>query len=224
VKSRPSVDGLALICDGKGLILRVMHDGIGIEGLMPGMPLEALVDQGSRIKLLNFLVLIRSKGVASNWEINFLHEGLVITLRLAGVKMKDRMLVLGARTLQDDLDLCDTLDEIESEYIAQLRSALKEQFESGDSQIGEDSGLFDEISRLNNDLIALQRNLAKKNAELDRMYTEVKIQATTDQLTGVFNRRGFLEIGDRELARTLRFGHPLSAVMFDIDHVKEIND
>ena len=62
---------------------------------------------------------------------------------------------------------------------------------------------------------------AIQNAEL---HAEVQKQAVTDTLTGLYNRRGFLELGRREVERAMRFGHPLTALMFDIDLFKQIND
>jgi diguanylate cyclase (GGDEF)-like protein/PAS domain S-box-containing protein len=48
--------------------------------------------------------------------------------------------------------------------------------------------------------------------------------ATTDGLTGAFNRRHFLEVAEGELERAGRYGHPTSVAMVDIDHFKSIND
>jgi diguanylate cyclase (GGDEF)-like protein len=45
-----------------------------------------------------------------------------------------------------------------------------------------------------------------------------------DGLTEAYNKRYFLEFLDRELARCARYHRPLSLVMFDIDHFKNIND
>jgi len=45
-----------------------------------------------------------------------------------------------------------------------------------------------------------------------------------DGLTEIYNRRKFQEEGTRELARAQRHDRPLSLVMFDIDHFKEVND
>jgi diguanylate cyclase (GGDEF)-like protein len=48
--------------------------------------------------------------------------------------------------------------------------------------------------------------------------------ATTDPLTGVFNRRTFIELAEQELARSQRAGTPLALMMLDLDHFKRVND
>lgn len=48
--------------------------------------------------------------------------------------------------------------------------------------------------------------------------------ASTDPLTGAFNRRHFFEAGNAELHRSKRYKHPLSFLMLDIDHFKAVND
>lgn len=48
--------------------------------------------------------------------------------------------------------------------------------------------------------------------------------ARTDMLTGLPNRRYFIEMAERELDRRHRYGGPLSVLMMDIDHFKKIND
>jgi len=48
--------------------------------------------------------------------------------------------------------------------------------------------------------------------------------ATTDPLTGIANRRVFIDQAAVEMARSSRSGVPLSLVMMDIDRFKEIND
>jgi two-component system, cell cycle response regulator len=45
-----------------------------------------------------------------------------------------------------------------------------------------------------------------------------------DGLTGIFNRRKFLEEAARELSRAQRHGRHLALVMIDIDHFKKVND
>ncbi len=49
-------------------------------------------------------------------------------------------------------------------------------------------------------------------------------QAHTDELTGLSNRRDFMEQANRELARAQRYQKPLTVLMIDIDHFKRVND
>jgi len=48
--------------------------------------------------------------------------------------------------------------------------------------------------------------------------------ATTDPLTGAFNRRTFHEMAEREMSRARRANQPLSIIMLDIDHLRRLND
>lgn len=48
--------------------------------------------------------------------------------------------------------------------------------------------------------------------------------ATTDPLTGLYNRRHYFDLAEQEVARSKRYGHPLACIMFDIDFFKYIND
>jgi diguanylate cyclase (GGDEF)-like protein/PAS domain S-box-containing protein len=53
---------------------------------------------------------------------------------------------------------------------------------------------------------------------------ELYRHATTDALTGLYNRRMILELGDHELAVARRYSRPLALLMLDFDHFKHIND
>ncbi|MBT8492679.1 MAG: diguanylate cyclase [Deltaproteobacteria bacterium] len=55
-------------------------------------------------------------------------------------------------------------------------------------------------------------------------YEEIYKMTIVDALTGAHNKRYFLEFLEREIARCQRYGRPLSLLMFDIDHFKQIND
>ncbi|MNQ04807.1 Response regulator PleD [compost metagenome] len=48
--------------------------------------------------------------------------------------------------------------------------------------------------------------------------------ATRDFLTGAYNRRALMVLGERELSRAVRNGRPVSVLQLDIDHFKRIND
>lgn len=57
-----------------------------------------------------------------------------------------------------------------------------------------------------------------------RLESELRRLATTDSLTGLPNRRHFLELAQSERQRAVRHGHELSLLMVDVDYFKSIND
>ena len=66
-----------------------------------------------------------------------------------------------------------------------------------------------------------QAAIAIENA---RLFEKVQKLATTDPLTGLFNRRHFFELARREFYRVRRYGGKMSVIMIDIDDLKLIND
>jgi len=77
-----------------------------------------------------------------------------------------------------------------------------------------------------NDLRLLVSFAATATAAIQnaRLHAEVQKLAITDSLTGLYNRRGLYELGQREVERARRYKRPLVAMMMDIDHFKFIND
>jgi len=61
-------------------------------------------------------------------------------------------------------------------------------------------------------------------SEHKRLETELRTLATTDYLTGIYNRRTVMEMGRQECDRARRYHEPLSLLMMDIDHFKLVND
>lgn len=84
-------------------------------------------------------------------------------------------------------------------------------------QLMKDRHLHEIISQKNDELRKLLSQLAQQNSELERL-------SSTDALTGLTNRRRFLESLENELIRIDRYGGSLSLIMFDIDHFKKVND
>ena len=65
------------------------------------------------------------------------------------------------------------------------------------------------------------RVLAARN---ERLVDKLVDEARVDPLTGLLNRRGLEERMQAEIARAAREGTPLGAVVFDLDHFKDVND
>ncbi len=74
------------------------------------------------------------------------------------------------------------------------------------------------------ELLSLFSSQVAITLENSRLYQELQELAVLDPLTGVYNRRGFTEIANREIERAHRFHHPLALLFLDIDHFKEVND
>ncbi len=72
--------------------------------------------------------------------------------------------------------------------------------------------------------LLLLEGLVMDVTQRKRMEEDLRHLATTDSLTGLCNRRQFLELGQREFARAQRHGLELAALMLDVDHFKQIND
>ena len=83
--------------------------------------------------------------------------------------------------------------------------------------ISEHKRLVRELHQAKDATEAANRALLQANEDLARM-------ATTDPLTGIWNRRHFELVADAEAAQARRYERPLSLLIFDIDHFKSIND
>jgi diguanylate cyclase len=60
--------------------------------------------------------------------------------------------------------------------------------------------------------------------DLEAARVQLDVLATRDELTGVFNRRQFLVLADREWARCRRYDMGAALLMLDVDHFKRVND
>lgn len=80
---------------------------------------------------------------------------------------------------------------------------------------------FDERARRMVTAFAEGAGLALENA---RLQAELQRQAIMDELTGIYNYRGLMELGNREVERAHRFQRPLAAIFFDIDHFRLFNN
>lgn len=73
------------------------------------------------------------------------------------------------------------------------------------------------VSERTESLLDTQKELLEDNNELSRL-------ASTDALTGLFNRNHMNDILEKEHSRYLRYGHFFGIILIDIDHFKQIND
>jgi signal transduction histidine kinase len=157
--------GLALLCDLQGLILRVLRNDLNLENAAVGQLFFGLVDNASRTKAMNFLTEIKSQDAVLDWEMNVPVAGGLITLHFAGGSAGSSLLITAGANSKLAERLYGDMLNINNEQANLLRAALKDKQEMASSRAASDP-MYDEISRLNNELVAMQRELTGKNVEL----------------------------------------------------------
>jgi diguanylate cyclase (GGDEF)-like protein len=101
--------------------------------------------------------------------------------------------------------------------IASSVAAGRFQDEMPQDRSDEPGQLLRALMLMRREIQAQQHELARRNFELERI-------ASSDKLTGLYNRRKLEEFGTEYLAGLKRYGGTLSAILIDIDHFKAVND
>jgi diguanylate cyclase (GGDEF)-like protein len=70
----------------------------------------------------------------------------------------------------------------------------------------------------------LELKVAERTREYHEEIRKAEQQARTDALTGLYNRRGLFEHGNKLIEQSRRYQHNCSFIMVDIDHFKQVND
>jgi diguanylate cyclase (GGDEF)-like protein len=70
----------------------------------------------------------------------------------------------------------------------------------------------------------LEERVAARTSDLEEAHRRLADASRTDPLTGLPNRRGFLEAAGRELARIQRAWRPCTILLVDVDHFRRINE
>ena len=91
------------------------------------------------------------------------------------------------------------------------------------------SGVNDFLQKpiLREELMVRIANLITNKRLLDKVHDirrELFALATTDKLTGCHNRHSLMEFSDKFISQALRHKYPVSMLVIDLDHFKEVND
>lgn len=84
--------------------------------------------------------------------------------------------------------------------------------------------LADEIKLHIQELEVTNQNLFEQTKELERTQERLSIEATTDPLSQLYNRRYISQVAPKSFDAALRYGSTLSVMMIDLDDFKIIND
>ena len=109
-----------------------------------------------------------------------------------------------------------------SKTMSEVRQAISQKKKIAPTTTMIDSN--DEIGELAQELSQTIENFSEEINQRDRLTQHLKKVATTDKLTGAFNRLKWEETLTDEINRVKRSKQNLSLIIFDIDHFKKIND
>lgn len=73
-------------------------------------------------------------------------------------------------------------------------------------------------------ILDYERELAKKNELLQKANEDLARMACTDYLTGLYNRRFFMQRLEEETSQARRHRLPMCVAILDLDHFKQVND
>jgi two-component system, cell cycle response regulator len=121
----------------------------------------------------------------------------------------------------DGLALCREICNMKkSEYIYFIIITAKG--EKKDIIEGLEAGADDFLTKpFNQEELKYRIRIGERIINLERRIMEL---ANTDPLTGLLNRRAFMERMEQEMSRAQREKKPLSLILADIDHFKNVND
>jgi signal transduction histidine kinase len=161
--------GFAFLCSPDGLILQVVRDDYGVIGSVDtSQGFISILDSGSLQKGSQFLATVRLKGATFDWELNSSIGGHIQNFHFASCLLGDSMLIIGSRSRSGMLALFEETAEMNHGLGKASLSDWKSSRSSGDDN------LYCELSRVNNELINAQRQLAQKNVRLERSAEQLR--------------------------------------------------
>ena len=161
---------LALSCTRDGAVAQVLRDDLGIA--KAGELLPDLVDSGSAQKARTFLASLRARESVAGWQMNVPDGDGARPLSFAGATADDSLLILAAPSSGAVVALFDDVSASNAIVSHALHNLLHEQRIGITAAMSRDNQLYEELSRLNNELINRERELARKSAALERVSAE----------------------------------------------------
>lgn len=163
----------------------------------------------------------------------------VASAEIVGTSNQGQVFYGSQRMVMADLILCDAADkQVDELYHGKFRpsQAIPGTYEAEDffPHFGDGgrwlfftaSPLYDEEGNLIGAIETLQDITERRRAEeaLKASEKRFKTLSRTDPLTLMFNFRHFYEVLEKEIERAERYKHPLSLIVIDVDHFKQVND
>jgi signal transduction histidine kinase len=147
------------------------NDAIGVARHL-GESFVRLVDAASITKALNFLLELKAGRTVTGWEMNLVVGRHLHTLQFAGFHRDHTLYIIGAKQDSEVIRMYEDLSRMNNEQITSLRRVVKERASTTPAIKPADNPYLDDLTKLNNDLVTLQRELSQKNRDLERLNAE----------------------------------------------------
>jgi C4-dicarboxylate-specific signal transduction histidine kinase len=198
--------GILIVCDLSGKIKTVHYCKFNNE--MHNVKEKLFIDlfrDESIGKALGFFVEIKTNTASFGWELLLKPEYTSNPVHFGGALIDDGIIIYGSDTKVDYSNFASEMTQIQNEQINTIRTLEKEKSDSSLSKINSNSSIYDELSRLNNELVGMQRELAKKNMELEnhRSHLEEIVDERTGELKKAFTSLKLANEKDKKYAAIL---------------------
>ena len=164
------IKGFALLCDSIGIIKTVLRDDFGLaNNKASGKLFVNLVDADMRKLTLDFFLEIKQKKISFDTRLIINVNQTPFYFYFIGIQLDDELLIIGTENQNDAIDFVNNLQQINNEQSNIIRKLFKKEVKSVQKSTEKSEYLFTEITNLNNNLVNLQRELTRKNIELERL-------------------------------------------------------
>lgn len=213
---------LKLLCNTSGDLIEVLTDDNDFLAGLPQPPsLHDIMTVAARTSYYSFIDDIVRDGFAFRSDVAFGHNDREThTFSLFGVLKEKTICIIAIPFPSHVFSAFDEFIKMLNDQGRLLRQAQKDAFSREENS----ARIIDTYTKLNNELLRTQRELEKKQNQLEHAYREIEALSREDSLTGVANRRFFIEMAEQELRRCTRYGFDVSMLYLDIDYFKAIND
>jgi len=158
-----SNNGLLLVCDLEGRIKSVRYNSATLGSLdIENKLFISLFAKESISKALGLLLEIKKSSASFGWELILKREFSSETYYFGGALIDNEITIFGSILRTDFQGFLKNLTDLNNEQINTIRDLEKEKSANQNNS----SYYFNELSRLNNELVGMQRELTKKNIEL----------------------------------------------------------
>ncbi|MBD2848031.1 response regulator [Paenibacillus sp. IB182496] len=158
---------ISLLCDNRGKITRIIRDDLKLaDRIDKSRGLFSAMDELNTVKFRDFLEELSRKQAVFNWEINLNLPEKTELFYMNGGLFEDHILLVGSTYSTSYSYFYDELMKINNQQMVSLRDTIKKLSQEMVQKLEQELKNYDEFSALNNEMVSLQRELAKTNIEL----------------------------------------------------------